>query len=269
MDLQDESSIRSAVHGVTTIIHLAALNDLECAENPEQAHKFNVGGTERLLNAAIAAGVKRIVYMSTIHVYGAPLLGLISESSPTNPSHPYGVTHLLAENAISAAHTKGLIEGVVLRSANGFGVPMDPAVKIWQILVNDLCKQAVETGTLRLISDGSHIRNFLPLVDLCGALRHAQNLSASALGDGIFNVGSPKSSTVLEMANIIVERCSAVLGFTPDLVLGPTVEEKVKPSPLNYDCSKLAATGFVAATPPSFEVDRLLLMCQQVFGQHV
>jgi UDP-glucose 4-epimerase len=133
LDLLDESTIHQAVSGINTIFHLAALNDIECAADPELAHRVNVRGTELLLSAAIAAGVKRIVYMSTIHVYGSPLSGNITEASPTEPTHPYGITHLLAEKLILDAHQKGLIEGVVLRSANGFGVPMNPAVKIWQM----------------------------------------------------------------------------------------------------------------------------------------
>ena len=81
---------------------------------------------------------------------------------------------------------------------------MNPAVKIWQILVNDLCKQAAEAGSLRLHSDGTQMRNFITLTDLCAALRHLQHLPAALLGDGIFNVGSQKTVSVLEMAQLIV-----------------------------------------------------------------
>ena len=268
LDLLDESTIRRAVTGINTIFHLAALNDIECAADPELAHRVNVRGTELLLSAAIAAGVKRIVYMSTIHVYGSPLSGNITEVSPTEPTHPYGITHLLAEKLILDAHQKGLIEGVVLRSANGFGVPMNPAVKIWQILVNDLCKQAAEVGALRLHSDGTQTRNFITLTDLCAALRHLQHLPAASLGDGIFNVGSQKTVSVLEMAQLIVERCKQVLGFTPELTLGPPPAQQVQMDPLSFDCTKISTTGFSATTPAAVEIDGLLTMCQEVFGVH-
>jgi UDP-glucose 4-epimerase len=268
LDLLDESTISAAVAGVSSIYHLAALNDFECAANPELAHNVNVRGTELLLSAAIAAGVERIVYMSTIHVYGSPLSGQISESTQTQPTHPYGVTHLLAERLITDAHQKGLIEGVVVRSANGFGVPMNPDVKIWQILVNDLCKQAIEFGALRLNSDGTQMRNFVTLTDLCAALRHVHHLPKTALGDGVFNVGSKQSVTVLEMASLIVERCTHVLGFTPTLTLGPPPEKPMQLDPLVFDCTKIQKTGFSAATPASIEIDGLLAMCKKVFGAH-
>lgn len=268
LDLLDESTISQAVSGINTIFHLAALNDLECATAPQLAHRVNVRGTELLLSAAIAAGVQRIVYMSTIHVYGSPLSGDITEASPTDPTHPYGITHLLAEKLISDTHKKGIIEGVVLRSANGFGVPMNPAVKIWQILVNDLCKQAVEVGALRLHSDGNQLRNFITLTDLCAALRHLQHLPAASLGDGIFNVGSQKTVSVLQMAQLIVQRCKQVLGFTPEITLGPPPAQQGHIDPLRFDCAKISTTGFSANTPAAVEIDGLLTMCQEVFGAH-
>jgi hypothetical protein len=112
------------------------------------------------------------------------------------------------------------------------------------------------------------MRNFITLTDLCAALRHLQHLPATSLGNGIFNVGSQKSVSVLEMAQLIVARCKQVLGFAPELTLGPPPAQQVKMDPLSFDCSKISTTGFSAVTPASVEIDGLLTMCQQVFGAH-
>jgi hypothetical protein len=70
------------------------------------------------------------------------------------------------------------------------------------------------------------------------------------------------------MAQLIVERCKQVLGFTPELTLGPPPAQQMHLDPLSFDCTKIFKTRFSATTPASVEIDGLLTMCQEVFGAH-
>jgi len=264
LDLLDVGSIESAVSGINTIVHLAALNDIESAKNPNFAHELNVVGTHNLVDCAIDAGVERLIYMSTAHVYGSPIEGRISESHPTAPVHPYAVTHLGAERIVADAHDAGKIVGIRIRSANGFGAPMDPTVKIWQILVNDLCRQASQSHELILKTHGSQERNFVPLTDVCEAIEHLIGLDASVVGDGLFNFGADTSHSIWEMANRIADRCEHVLGFKPPITRPAKPIDK-NHDRLDYRSDKIKRTGFIPKLKFDDEIDGLLQFCAQEF----
>lgn len=263
-DLLDLSSLDMSLSGVDVVIHLAAMNDVECTKDPELAHATNVGGTQNLLRSAINAGVSRIIYLSTAQVYGSPPTGRVSESTIPHPQHPYGTTHLEAEHLLQEVHNLGQMTGIRVRCANGFGAPMDSMLKIWHILVNDLCRQATEHGTLTLKSHGDQERNFIPLHDVCRGIFHLINLDSPNVGDGLFNLGHRESTSVWEMAQRIASRCGAILGFTPPIIR-PAIESNEMSQSLDFRSDKLLATGFVLRGDLDSEIDNLLKFCAKEF----
>ena len=110
--------------------------------------------------------VERFIYFSTAHIYGAPLEGTITEKSLPSPVHPYAITHRAAEDYVIAAAKQKRIQGTVLRLSNSFGAPVSPHVNRWTLLANDLCRQAVEKGTITLRSNGCQYRDFICLTDV-------------------------------------------------------------------------------------------------------
>ena len=264
LDVLDLASLANSLEGVAIVVHLAAMNDIECAKAPELAQIINVKGTRNLLESAIGSGVGKIIYLSTAHVYASPLVGTISESNIPHPRHPYSTTSLEAELLIKEAHDAHKIVGIRVRCANGFGAPMDPTVNIWQVLVDDLCRQATEHGTLTLKSHGDQERNFVPLQDICTAISHLINLDEQHVSDGLFNLGHKDSSSVWEMAQRIARRCEAVLGFLPP-IYRPPAEPNEKPQSLDYRSEKLRSTGFVPVGDLDAEIDQLLKFCVREF----
>jgi UDP-glucose 4-epimerase len=257
LDLRSAEEIEIACTGVSAIIHLAALNDREAFANPELAELVSGTGTHLLVQSASRAKVDRILFMSTAQVYGAPLAGTISESSPTKSTHPYGTSHLSGELAVKQAHESGDLLGIRLRCANGFGFPLDISANIWHALVPDLCKQSATTGKMHLKSSGVQQRNFIPLSDIAQAVIHFLDLPSSNIHDGLFNLGGPRSYSLIEMANMIAERSQAILGYTPNLTYAaqqPTDSHEV----LDFKIDKLIASGFIAKNDFTSELDRLL-----------
>lgn len=264
LNVLDETSLRKALSGVDVVVHLAALNDMECANDPELAHAINVEGTHNLLESGFATGVSRILYLSTAQVYGSPPIGTITEATIPNPQHPYGTTHLEAEYLVEKAHNLGQIAGIRIRCANGFGPPMDPLLNIWHILVNDLCRQATERGILTLKSHGDQKRNFVPLHDVCAATFHLINLDSPLVGDGLFNLGNQESISIWEMTQRVAGRCEALLGFTPPVSRPPANTGEIAHS-LDFRSDKLLATGFVPRGDLDLEIDDLLKFCVREF----
>jgi UDP-glucose 4-epimerase len=268
LDVLDMASLQTSLSDVDIVVHLAAMNDVECANDPELAHAVNVEGTRNLLESAVAADVSKVIYLSTVHVYGAPLVGTISESTIPHPQHPYGTTHLEAENLVRNVHDLHQMTGIRIRCANSFGAPMDPKVNIWHILVNDLCRQATESGTLTLKSHGNQERNFVPLHDVCAAIFHLITISPHLVGDGLFNLGHKNSSSVWEMAQRIAKRCEVVLGFTPPIIR-PPFDSNNKPQSLDFRSDKLWATGLVPSGDLDAEIDKLLEFCAREFSRRL
>lgn len=257
---RDPESLRLACSGVDTILHLAAMNEVEAAQDPIGALEVNAVATVRLVEAAKAAKVTRFIYLSTAHVYRAPLAGRIDETACPRPAHPYASSHRAAEDVVLAAHDAGYFAGLVLRLSNGFGAPAHPHVNRWTLLVNDLCRQAVTEGRLVLRSAGLQRRDFVTLADVAGAISHVEALPREKIGDGIFNVGGAWAPTVLEMTALVAARCRHVLGSSPSIHRPDPAPDAVS-DPLDYRIDKLIETGFKLAGDREAEIDATLTMC--------
>ena len=262
-ELRDDALLESACRGVQAVVHLAALNEIDSARDPDRAMEVNVEGTRRLVAAAARTGVERFVYLSTAHVYGAPLAGRIDEDTPTSPAHPYATTHRLAEDVVLAA--RGRMDPVVLRLSNAIGAPTRADVDRWTLLVNDLCRQAVATGALTLRSSGLARRDFIAMFDACAAIAHFLELDRSALPDGPVNLGGGKSMRVIDMVNLVADRAAALLGARPTIVRPDPVPGEAHPD-LDYRIDLLLSTGFALRGDLSREIDDTLRLCVQAFG---
>lgn len=246
--------------GADAVVHLAAANEHTSAADPERAILVNGLGTLQVLEAAGRMGVARFVYVSTAHVYGAPLAGRLDEGTVPRPVHPYAISHRLAEDVVLAAHDRGGLSGVVLRLSNGIGAPADAGVDRWTLIGNDLCRQAVAERALTLRSAGLQRRNLIALADVARAIAHVLALPAEACGDGLFNLGGGQSPTMRALADRIAARCEAVLGDRPQVRTGPAGANDTD-APLDYRSGKLRATGFVPDDDIDGEIDATLRLC--------
>lgn len=265
LDISTGAGLDSVCNGVKCVIHLAAMNEIESAENPEGAFIVNSLGTLKLLMAAERAGVERFIYFSTAHVYGAPLAGRITEATVTRPVHPYAITHRAAEDFVLSSNDRGKLSGIVLRLSNGFGAPDDPGVNRWTLLAADLCRQAVTTGKLVLRSSGLQLRDFITIGDVAIAATRFISLPTAACGDGLFNLGGECAMSVMSMAERISARCAAVLGFTPEIIR-PSPDPKEAVAPLEYCIDKLKSKGFAQNGNIDAELDATLELCRDSFG---
>ncbi|MBO6518874.1 MAG: SDR family oxidoreductase [Rhodospirillales bacterium] len=249
--------------GADAILHLAAPNETEFADDPAAAVRRTVDLTRSALAAAGQAGVRQFIYFSTVHVYGK-LAGTIDETTPLDPQNGYADAHRQSEDLAAAAAGDGM-QSLILRLSNGFGAPADAGAGRWTLLVNDLCRQAVRDGTLTLSSSGQQWRDFIPLTDVAGAVSHF-------LGDGtpstpvtVLNLSRGESMTVRRMAEIIRERARAIID--PEIGLsGPPPGDGPDEPPLQIDNHALVATGFRPSTPAETEIDGMLNFCKATFA---
>jgi nucleoside-diphosphate-sugar epimerase len=123
-DVRDPGAVRSAVAGASVVVHMAALLHVVHPDGPTRAayDEVNVGGTQNVVEAAAACGVRRVVHISTIAVYGSGHLAPCSEHSPPAPDSPYAVSKLASEAvALAATGCHGNALSAVIRPAAIYG----------------------------------------------------------------------------------------------------------------------------------------------------
>jgi UDP-glucose 4-epimerase len=259
MDWSDRDALTAVCASVDVIIHAAGMNAQDSVANPAEALAFNGVATAHLLDAGCKNGVKRFLYLSTAHVYGSPLEGTITEETCARNLNPYATSHLAGESAVLYATQRKQIEGIVLRLSNAFGAPAHAEANCWMLLVNDLCRQAVNLRSMTLRSTGLQRRDFITLQDLSRVIAHMIDLPNNQIGDGLFNVGSGKSSRIIDMVELIQTRCTEVLGYTPEIIR-PQPAKNEQSSNLDYRIDKLLITGFSLSDNVVFEIDKTLRM---------
>jgi UDP-glucose 4-epimerase len=266
IDWNNQDSIVSACSKIEIIIHAAGFNSLECEADPISALSFNGVATARLVQAAISSGVGRLIYLSTAHVYQADMKGMIDEGNKTINIHPYATSKLAAESAVLAANFESRIDGVVLRLSNIYGAPIHKNVKFWNLLIPSLCKQVIESGEIRIFSNGGSYRDFLDATSFCRMVEEISSINLASVEARVFNLGSGVAKSLLEVATTIADRCNYVLGFKPRIICETTFDDGS--SSLIYSTERLKSIGinFYASENHS-EIDHLLTFCAKNFSR--
>ena len=212
-DVTDISAVQTAMQGVDSIIHLAAL--LHIVNPPpalqEKYERINVGGTATVVAAAIQAGVKRVVFFSTIAVYGPSDGRILTEDTPPDPDTFYARTKLDAERIVlDAKGADGGQIGTVLRLGAVYGSRIKGN---YQRLVQSLAR-----GRFIPVGNGSNRRTLVYDKDVARAAVLA--LEHPGAAGKIFNV----SDGEFHPLNDIISTMCQALGRKPprlSLPVGP------------------------------------------------
>jgi len=210
VDRAKMADIEAVCDGADAVVHLAGANEVDTDRDPEGALAETLAAALQTARAAEGAGVGRVVYLSTVHVYGAPAEGtVLSEDTLAAPRHPYAVARLAAERLLPPGRT------VVLRLTNAVGAPAAPDVDRWSLVANDLCRQAATSGAVRLRTHGLQWRDFVPLADACRIVVAATD--PAAVPAGTYNLASGHPCTVRELAELVADSFQALTGRRPVL----------------------------------------------------
>lgn len=123
-DLSDAESLRRAVEGCAVVFHVAAA----MGGSPEKQHAVNVDGTRRLAQIAAEAGVRRLVNVSSVAVYGfKDLPDCVTEETPPRPTpYAYSVTKLGAEQALRDVAAQTGLDFAIIRPGMIYGPRSNP-----------------------------------------------------------------------------------------------------------------------------------------------
>ncbi len=200
--------------GAEAVVHFAA-NALvgESMTNPGKYFHNNVCNGLTLLNAAVAAGVKKFVFSSTCATYGPPERVPMTEELPQKPINPYGESKLMFERMLHWYHELHGLEFVACRYFNAAGasdkfgehhrtethlIPNVLKVPLGQ------AKECQVFGTDYPTPDGTCIRDYIHIVDLA----QAHILALPPGKQGFYNLGNGDGYSVRE----VIRMCEKVTG---------------------------------------------------------
>jgi UDP-glucose 4-epimerase len=204
-----------ARHGVTAIIHFAASVVVpDSISNPLGYYRNNTMNTCALLDAAIEAGVRQVIFSSTAAVYGNAETTPVPENAATAPISPYGTSKLMSEIMLHDAGKAHGLRFVILRYFNVAGA--DPKLRTGQSTAGatHLIKVACETalgkrakidiyGTDYPTPDGTCVRDYIHVSDLARAHSAALGYLRRGGASATFNCGYGRGASVREVMDSV------------------------------------------------------------------
>jgi UDP-glucose 4-epimerase len=250
-DLRDSSTFSTLmVDKFDAVVYLVSLNHTLSEKSVDDAIATNVTPMWELLENLTKNGLSRFLYFSTQQIYGQLPPEIIEESRKPAPHNNYGLTHLMCENIGQFFNQKSDTKCINLRLSNGYGRPSLRVNDCWGLVINDLCKSAIEKHKICLLSDGSPQRDFIHLSDICQALSVLLSTSVDQQVNTNYHLASGTTYTILELAQIVgqcyLEKFDRVIpiilpdGHTPSKPKYTSDVQKFQ-----YSVNRLKALGFL------------------------
>jgi UDP-glucose 4-epimerase len=219
-DIRDVDAMHKATWGMDAVIHMATLRITACAAEPREALGVMCDGSFNVLEAAQAAGVKKVVAASSASIYG------LADTFPTREDHHpynnrtwYGASKIMLEGLLRSFNDMYGLPYVALRYFNVYGPRMDIHGKYTEVLIRWM--ERIASGQPPLIlGDGKQTMDFVYIEDVARS-----NILAlrSDLADDVFNVASGTETSLNELSAALLK----VMGSDLKPEYGP--ERKVNP----------------------------------------
>lgn len=185
-DVRDAAAMRRACEGVDVVVHTAAALPIQGSREVIQA--VNVTGTENVLEGAVAAGVRRVIAISSTALYGIPEVHPLYEDSPIEPLGLYGESKHALEQACQRYRQRGL-DVTIVRPKTFIGTGR---LGLFQILFD-----WIQRGKkIPILGPGHNHYQLLAVTDLVDALWRMATQDAAK--NELFNIGADRFGTVRE-----------------------------------------------------------------------
>jgi UDP-glucose 4-epimerase len=221
IDIQDKDNLSDVFKQFKpeAVIHFAGLKAVgESVSNPLRYYQNNVSGSINLFRVMHEAGIKNLIFSSSATVYGLPMEVPIIEETPPSPVNPYGHSKLMIERILLDLHSADKEWSIVLlRYFNPVGahpsgrigedpngIPNNLFPYISQVAVGKLPMLMVY-GNDYHTPDGTGIRDYIHVVDLAKAHVKALDILKDNLGASIYNLGTGRGYSVLEVIETFEE----------------------------------------------------------------
>ena len=228
------------------VFHLAAKARIQRAiQNPINTCEVNFSGTCNILELSRQCEVDRVIFSSTSSVYGLKNSCPLREDMPKDCLNPYSVSKSSAEEMCRMYRDLYGLKTVIFRYFNVFG-ERQPLKGDYAPVVGLFYTQKAAGGAMTVVGDGSQTRDFTYVQDVVQANILAGRVDKEEVFGQVFNVGSGKNNSVMEVANMIggevsfiperkgearetladISKISEALDFSPTVTLERWIEEE-------------------------------------------
>jgi UDP-glucose 4-epimerase len=213
-DIRDRTLVTGVMSGMDLVFHQAAIRITQCATEPRLALEVLVDGTYEVIEAAVDAGVRKVIAASSASVYG------LAEEFPTSERHHpyandtlYGAAKTFNEGLLRSFAAMRDLDYVALRYFNVYGPRMDIHGLYTEVLIRWM-ERIAEGQPPLILGDGMQTMDFVFTEDIARANLLA---AASDVTDEVFNIGSGTETSLRELAEMLIR----VMGRDLQLEFGP------------------------------------------------
>lgn len=208
-DLRDPAAMRDACEGMEFVLHHGAFVSVPLSiEQPQLSHRSNVDGTLNILEAARAAGVRRLIYAGSSSIYGNQASAAAEETMLPSPISPYAVQKLTGEYyARSYSEVYGL-ETVSLRYFNVFG-PRQSSDSPYSGVIARFIEQMLRGDQPTIFGDGEQARDFTFVDNVVAANLLACHAPAEKVAGKVFNIACGRQHSL----NRLYEILAGLIGY--------------------------------------------------------
>ncbi len=216
-DLADRAALDAvfALHAFDAVMHFASFIQVgESVQAPGRYYRNNYCNTLNLLEAMVAHDVKRFIFSSTAAIFGEPERVPIDEFHPKRPINPYGLSKLMVEQTLADFDRAHGLKAVCLRYFNAAGAdpggmlgerhePETHLVPLLLQVASGRRKSVQVFGRDYDTPDGTCIRDYIHIVDLCEAHLAAVNHLMAGGASAQFNLGNGNGFSVQEVIDTV------------------------------------------------------------------
>ncbi|MEM1610026.1 MAG: GDP-mannose 4,6-dehydratase [Sulfolobales archaeon] len=246
-DVRDVQDLR----GYDVVIHCAAYVDVaESIANPRIYFENNVVGTASIAKAA-ADSEALFIYISSAAVYGDPIKIPIPEEHPIKPISPYGASKAMGEQVVELYSRIYGLRYLILRLFNVYGPGQNPA---YAGVISRFIESAINRIPPRIYGDGSQTRDFIHVEDVARAIELS---IARQPHNQVFNIGSGKHISILELARLIMRLAN---------LEGEPIFDRPRPGDIKHSCADIEKARKILGFEPKITLEEGIKKLLNIYG---
>jgi len=222
--IKGDEKLSKKIGEVDCLVHLGGFVPRSCSpilDDFNKSFETNINGTYRLLKN-FKDSIRKVVYASTLDVYGTPRRIPITEDHPTSPTSFYGLSKLVGEKIISIFCERNRIKYTILRFSNVFGEG-----EVFQRAIPNFIKASIKGKDITIFGDGSDIRDYIYVDDAIDAIILAIKKDC----EGVYNIATGKGTAIKNLAKKIAK----LSGKQINIIFKP---KQKTPSKIIFDITK-------------------------------
>ena len=227
-------------------------NSNYCENNRSYIIDNYINNTERFLVKLSKNKIKKIIYLSSIHVYNKPLEDEIAEHNISENNHPYAISKTESEKLILSKEIFKESKKYIFRLSNCYGYPVLTKADSYDLFINNICKMILEINKIEIKGNPNILKDFIPINYLTKIINY---FIEHDIKSGIYNVSSGKITSLLSFAKKIQNRAKKLLDKKIDIIT-----RSAPKTVNNYEISNAKIMKYIAKIQLNHdsEIDSLL-----------